>query len=214
VSAPLITVVLVEDHALTRLGLRSALEAGGDIRVVAEAGDGISAEEVVRREHPMAAIIDLGLPGRDGVALTRAIKSSAPQTRTLILTMNELDTEVLAAISAGADGYCVKSSDTSTVVEALRIVAGGGAYFDPRVAHIVLRQLGVPALKAGSGSPLTPRELDILRLAADGLGNGDIATQLNISLGTVKGHMRDILEKLSANDRTHAAVSALRRGFL
>jgi two-component system, NarL family, response regulator LiaR len=214
VSAPLITVVLVEDHALTRLGLRNALEADGDIQVVAEAGDGISAEEVVRREHPMAAIIDLGLPGRDGVALTRAIKSSVPQTRTLILTMNELDTEVLAAISAGADGYCVKSSNASTVVEALRIVAGGGAYFDPRVAHIVLRQLGVPALKAGSGSPLTPRELDILRLAADGLGNGEIAAQLNISLGTVKGHMRDILEKLSANDRTHAAVSALRRGFL
>jgi NarL family two-component system response regulator LiaR len=209
-----VTVVLVEDHALTRIGLRYALEATGDIHVVAEADDGISAQEIILRERPTAAIIDLGLPGQDGVALTRAIKSVSPQTHVLILTMNELDKEVLAALSAGADGYCVKSSDASTIVEALRIVASGGAYFDPRVAHVVLRQLGAPSTKARDDSPLTPREVEILRLAADGAGNGDIALRLHISLGTVKGHIRDILEKLSATDRTQAAVNALRRGYL
>jgi NarL family two-component system response regulator LiaR len=209
-----VTVVLVEDHALTRIGLRYALEATGDIHVVAEADDGISAQEIILRERPTAAIIDLGLPGQDGVALTRAIKAVSPQTHVLILTMNELDKEVLAALSAGADGYCVKSSDASTIVEALRIVASGGAYFDPRVAHVVLRQLGAPSTKARDDSPLTPREVEILRLAADGAGNGDIALRLHISLGTVKGHIRDILEKLSATDRTQAAVNALRRGYL
>jgi len=209
-----ITVVLVEDHALTRTGLKTALEATGDIRVVAEAGDGISAEVVIRRERPDVAIVDIGLPGRDGVALTRAIKAEVPQTHVVILTMHELDEEVLAALSAGADAYCVKSSDPATVINAVRIVAGGGAYFDPRIAHVVLRRLGAPSPKPSVDSPLTPRELDVLRLIADGIGNQDIADRLFIGLGTVKGHIRDILEKLSAADRTQAAVNALRRGFL
>ena len=209
-----ISVVLVEDHALTRTGLRTALEASGDVRVVAEASDGISAETVILREHPMVAIIDIGLPGRDGVALTRAIKIAAPQTHVVILTMHELDDEVLAALSAGADAYCVKSSDTSTVIDAVRIVAGGGAYFDPRIAHVVLRRLGAPSPQPSADSPLTPRELDVLRLVADGVGNLEIGERLHIGLGTVKGHIRDILEKLSAADRTQAAVNAMRRGYL
>ena len=209
-----ITVVLVEDHALTRTGLRTALEATGDVRVLAEASDGISAEAVIVRERPAVAIIDIGLPGRDGVALTRAIKTEIPQTRVVILTMHELDDEVLAALSAGADAYCVKSSDASTVIDAVRIVAGGGAYFDPRIAHVVLRRLGAPAQAPSADSPLTPRELDVLRLIADGVGNVEIGERLHIGLGTVKGHIRDILEKLSAADRTQAAVNALRRGYL
>ena len=209
-----ITVVLVEDHALTRTGLRTALEASGDVRVVAEAGDGISAEGVIVREAPAVAIIDIGLPGRDGVALTRAVKTAAPQTHVVILTMHELDDEVLAALSAGADAYCVKSSDASTVIDAVRIVAGGGAYFDPRIAHVVLRRLGAPSPQPSSDSPLTPRELDVLRLIADGIGNQEIGERLHIGLGTVKGHIRDILEKLSAADRTQAAVNAMRRGYL
>jgi DNA-binding NarL/FixJ family response regulator len=213
VSEP-IDVVLVEDHALTRTGLRTALEATGEVRVVAEAGDGISAEAVILRERPSVAIVDIGLPGRDGIALTRAVKAASPETRVVILTMHELDDEVLAALSAGADAYCVKSSDTSTVIDAVRIVAGGGAYFDPRIAHVVLRRLGAPAPRPSADSPLTPRELDVLRLIADGIGNAEIAERLHIGLGTVKGHIRDILEKLSAADRTQAAVNALRRGYL
>ncbi len=213
-NAEPITVVLVEDHALTRTGLRTALEATGDVRVVAEAADGITAEPLIVRERPAVAIVDIGLPGRDGVALTRAIKTAAPQTRVVILTMHELDDEVLAALSAGADAYCVKSSDASTVIDAVRIVAGGGAYFDPRIAHVVLRRLGAPAQQPSADSPLTPRELDVLRLIADGVGNVEIGERLHIGLGTVKGHIRDILEKLSAADRTQAAVNAMRRGYI
>ncbi len=209
-----IRVVLVEDHALTRTGLRTALEATGDVRVVAEAGDGISAEAVIAREAPAVAVIDIGLPGRDGVALTRAVKAGPAAPRVVILTMHELDDEVLAALSAGADAYCVKSSDAATVLDAVRIVAGGGAYFDSRIAHVVMRRLGAPAATPTADSPLTPRELDVLRLIADGVGNVEIGERLHIGLGTVKSHIRDILEKLSANDRTQAAVNAMRRGYL
>ncbi len=209
-----IRVVLVEDHALTRAGLRTALEATGDVVVVAEAGDGISAEAIVAREAPAVAVIDIGLPGRDGVALTRAIKAGPAPPRVVILTMHELDDEVLAALSAGADAYCVKSSDAATVLDAVRIVAGGGAYFDSRIAHVVMRRLGAPSATPTADSPLTPRELDVLRLIADGVGNQEIAERLFIGLGTVKAHIRDILEKLSANDRTQAAVNAMRRGYL
>jgi DNA-binding NarL/FixJ family response regulator len=213
VSDP-IRVVLVEDHALTRAGLRTALEARGDVVVVAEAGDGISAEAIIADEAPAVAVIDIGLPGRDGVALTRAIKGAADAPRVVILTMHELDDEVLAALSAGADAYCVKSSDAATVLDAVRIVAGGGAYFDSRIAHVVMRRLGAPAATPTADSPLTPRELDVLRLIADGVGNVEIGERLHIGLGTVKAHIRDILEKLSANDRTQAAVNAMRRGYL
>ena len=212
-NAP-ITVVLVEDHALTRAGLRTALEAGGDVDVVAEAADGIAGEAAVLRLRPAVAVIDIGLPGKDGIAVTGSIKATSPQTRIVILTMHDLDDEVLAALSAGADAYCVKSSDPATVIDAVRIVAGGGAYFDPQIAHVVLRRLGAPAPVPAGRSPLTPRELDVLRLIADGAGNADIADRLHLGLGTVKGHIREILEKLSATDRTQAAVNALRRGLL
>src|SRR5471030_2228673 len=209
-----ISIVLVEDHALTRAGLRTALETGGEVRVIGEAGDGIEGEKTITRLEPAVAIVDIGLPGQDGIALTRNIKATALATRIVILTMHELDDEVLAALSAGADAYCVKSSDASTVLDAVRIVAGGGAYFDPRIAHVVLRRLGAPSPQPSSDSPLTPRELDVLRLIADGIGNQEIGERLHIGLGTVKGHIRDILEKLSAADRTQAAVNAMRRGFL
>jgi NarL family two-component system response regulator LiaR len=208
-SAP--RVVLVEDHALTRAGLRTALSGAG-IDVVGEAGDGIAGEALVARELPDVAILDIGLPGQDGIALTRAIKAQS-ETHVLVLTMHELDEEVLAALAAGADGYCVKSSDASVVIDAVRTVAAGGAYFDPRIAHVVLRRCAGAAAPP-SDSPLTPRELDVLRLVAEGVGNADIAERLHLGLGTVKGHVRDILEKLSASDRAHAAVVAFRRGLL
>ena len=208
------TVVLVEDHALTRAGLRTALESAGDAVVVGEAADGIAGEAAVVNLRPAVAVIDIGLQGKDGIALTGSIKAAAPQTRVVILTAHDLDEEVVAALAAGADAYCVKSSDPGTVIDAVRIVAAGGAYFDPQIAHVVLRRLGAPAPLPAGRSPLSPRELDVLRLIADGVGNTEIAERLHLGLGTVKGHVRDILEKLSATDRTQAAVNALRRGLL
>ena len=207
-----IRVAIVEDHALVRAGLRTSLETAGMI-VAAEAADGIEGLTAVIDARPDVAVVDLGLPGRDGIALAREIKALPDGPRIVILTMHELDDEVLAAVGAGASGYCVKASDPSIVLDAIRTVAAGGAYFDPRIAHVVLRKLSGTE-HAPERSPLSARETDVLRLVADGIGNAEIAERLNIGLGTVKGHIADILEKLAASDRAQAAVTAYRRGLI
>jgi DNA-binding NarL/FixJ family response regulator len=204
--------VVVEDHALTRTGMRTALTTGG-IDVVAEAPDGITGLEVIAREKPDVAIVDIGLPGRDGIELTQLVRKASPQTHVVIVTMIDLEDEVVAALAAGADAYCLKSADPDRIVEAVRIASEGGAYFDPRIAHVVFRRFTGKG-GANDSTPLTARETEILRLVADGVGNTEIAERLYIGLGTVKGHIRDILEKLSAADRTQAAVVALRRGYI
>jgi two-component system, NarL family, response regulator LiaR len=208
------SVVLVEDHALTRAGLRTALDGSGDLHVVAEAEDGPSGLAAVLEHRPDVAVIDIGLPGIDGIELTRRIRVASPKTRIAILTVQDLETEILAALSAGADAYSLKTSPPDRIVTAIRTAAEGGAYFDPRIAHIALGRITSSRPPSAGGSPLTPRETDILRMISEGRGNAEIATALFIGLGTVKGHIRDILEKLAASDRTQAAVVALRRGLI
>ena len=205
-------VVIVEDHALTRAGLRTMLESSYD--VVGEAADGIAGLDVILRERPDVAVIDIGLPGMDGIALTQRVRADLPATRVVIVTMIDLEEEVLAALAAGADAYCLKNSEPERVADAVRIAAGGGAFFDPQIAHVVLSKFSNSGKDDLRGSPLTARETEILRLIADGRANAEIAEQLYIGLGTVKGHIRDILVKLSASDRTHAAVTALRKGYI
>ncbi|HET9029753.1 MAG TPA: response regulator transcription factor [Candidatus Aquilonibacter sp.] len=209
-SSPL-RVAIVEDHALTREGMKTLL--AGAFTIAGEASDGIAGLEMIAREKPDVAVIDLGLPGIDGIELTRRVRALLPNIRVVIVTMVDVEDEVVAALAAGADAYCLKVSPAQTLVDAVRIASEGGAYFDPRIAHVVLgRFSGTYAAK--SDSPLTPREVDVLRLIAEGKANTEIAAQLSIGLGTVKGHIRDILDKLSAADRTQAAVVALRKGFI
>ena len=208
------TVVLVEDHALTRAGLRTALESAEDLDVVAEAGDGPSGLAAVIEHRPDVAVIDIGLPGIDGIELTRRIRIEAPATRIAILTVHDLETEILAALAAGADAYSLKTSPPERIVIAIRTAAEGGAYFDPRIAHVAMGRIAEGRPAPARDSPLTARETEILRLIANGRGNAEIATALFIGLGTVKGHIRDILEKLASSDRTQAAVVALRRGLI
>jgi DNA-binding NarL/FixJ family response regulator len=205
-------VAIVEDHALTRAGLRTALETAYD--VVAEAADGLAGLEAIRREHPDVAVVDIGLPGMDGVTLTKRVRAELPQTHVVIVTMIDLEDEVLAALGAGADAYCLKSSEPARIVDAVRIAAEGGAYFDPGIAHVVLARFASSRPNDVRSSPLTLRETEIVRLISDGHANAEIAEALHIGLGTVKGHIRDILEKLSASDRTQAAVVALRKGYI
>lgn len=207
-----IRVAIVEDHTLTREGMKTALQTAFD--VVGEAADGVSGYELIMKERPDVAVVDLGLPGIDGIALTQRIHAEGPGTHVVIVTMIDVEDEVLAALAAGADAYCLKSSPASTLIDAVRIASEGGAYFDPQIAHVVLARFSPHQPAASHASPLTPRETDVLRLIADGKANTEIATTLNIGLGTVKGHIRDILEKLSAADRTQAAVVALRKGFI
>jgi DNA-binding NarL/FixJ family response regulator len=211
-----LTVVLVEDHALTRAGLKTALDAAGDLRVVAEADDGPSGLAAIEEHQPDVAVVDLGLPGLDGIEVTRRARLVAPRTRIAILTVQDLETEIHAALAAGADAYSLKTSPPDRIVAAIRTAAEGGAYFDSRIAHVVLGRLTPETGSRPSeiASPLSPRETEILRMISEGRGNAEIAEALFIGLGTVKGHIRDILEKLAAADRTQAAVVALRRGFI
>jgi DNA-binding NarL/FixJ family response regulator len=208
------TVVLVEDHALTRAGLRTALDAEPDLRVVAEANDGPTGLAAIAAHQPDVAVIDLGLPGMDGIELTRRARLADPHIRIAILTVQDLETEIVAALAAGADAYSLKTSPLDRIVTAIRTAADGGAYFDPQIAHVVMRQMGGTRTPNAAASPLTARETEILRSIAGGAGNAEIAEALHIGLGTVKGHIRDILEKLAAADRTQAAVTALRRGLI
>ncbi len=207
------TVVLVEDHALTRAGLRAVLDGEADLRVVAEAVDGPSGLAAIETHRPAVAVVDIGLPGIDGIELVRRARIVAPLTRFAILTVNDLESEILAALGAGADAYSLKTSPPERIVAAVRAAADGGAYFDPAIAGIVMSNLGAMPSRPVV-SPLTPRETEVLRLIASGTGNAEIAKALHIGLGTVKGHIRDILEKLAAADRTQAAVVALRRGLI
>ncbi len=205
-------VVIVEDHALTRAGLRTALQPAFD--VIGEAADGAIGWETILRERPDVAVIDIGIPAVDGVTLTKRVRAELPSTRVVIVTMIDLEEEVLAALAAGADAYCLKSSEPERIVDAVRIASEGGAYFDPRIAHVVLARFSGVKPADARFSPLTTRETEILRLISDGRANSEIAENLHIGLGTVKGHIRDILEKLSAADRTQAAVVALRKGYI
>ncbi|HEY3676280.1 MAG TPA: response regulator transcription factor [Candidatus Tumulicola sp.] len=207
------TVVIVEDHALTRAGLRAALETACD--VIGEAADGPIGLETIERKKPAVAVVDIGLPGFDGIELTRRIREAQAPTRVVVVTMVDAPDEVLAALAAGADAYCVKTSDPERIIDAVIVAAQGGAYFDPQIAQIVLSRFAARQVPNETReSPLTPRETDVLRLIAEGRSNTEIAERLYIGYGTVKGHIRDILEKLSAADRTQAAVTALRKGYI
>jgi DNA-binding NarL/FixJ family response regulator len=206
-------IVIVEDHALVRTGLRTSLRSSG-FDVVGEAADGIVGLAMIAELDPDIAVIDLGIPGKDGVTLTREVKAGPNPPRVVVLTMREEETVVHAVLRAGADAYCVKSSPPETIVDAIRTVAAGGAYFDPRIAGVVLSRLTGTGGERVDTSPLTPRESEILGLIAEGAANTEIAEQLFVSLGTVKTHVAEIMRKLAASDRANATAIALRSGYI
>ncbi|HEY9871498.1 MAG TPA: response regulator transcription factor [Candidatus Obscuribacterales bacterium] len=215
--------LLVEDHPLTRDGLRAVLERGGDVIVVGEAADGEEAVRLAQGLRPDLIVMDVGLPGCDGIEATRRIKDVLPETKVVILTAHSLENEILAGLAAGAEAYCIKSIDSSNIVTAVKVALEGSAYLDPTVAQLVLKKVVPAAISVTTSaeqpesrgeSCLTPRETDVLKLIAEGMANHEISKALHISVGTVKGHVRDILEKLYVNDRTQAAVVALRKGLI
>jgi DNA-binding NarL/FixJ family response regulator len=202
---------LVEDHAFTRDGLRAALNRDPGLRVVGEARSGEEALELYPQTRAEVVVMDIGLPGMDGIETTRRLKTAHPDAKVVMLTVHQLETEVLAAMSSGANAYCLKTTDPHSLILAVHAVALGGAYLDPQIAHLVLNRV---AVTPDGGSPLSPRELEVLRLIADGQNNRQIAQSLEISLSTVKTHVQEILERLAVSDRTQAAVKALRRGLI
>jgi DNA-binding NarL/FixJ family response regulator len=235
-----IRIVLIEDHDLTRVGIRTALLQKEEIEVVGEAANAAEGLKMLKMLQPDIAIVDIGLPDKDGIELTRELKSTNGgaelTTKVLILTLRDNKEAVLAAFAAGADSYCMKDIKFDNLLEAVRITYNGNAWIDPAIARIVLQQaqqnppkqelasLDTKNLINNSGSEedqqhidaytLTERELEVLQLIVEGCSNAVIAERLYITVGTVKTHVRNILNKLCADDRTQAAVRALRSGLV
>lgn len=210
-----ITVLLADDHALLREGTRRLLEAEPDIRVVAEAGDGQVAVDEAERTHPDVAIMDVAMPGMSGIEATRRIKSFLPNVAVLALTAYDDDQYVMALLDAGAAGFMLKDSRGQDLVEAVRAVHRGEAVLQPRVAARALRRaVSRRALPVASPPPLSDREMEVLREAARGLPNKDIARRLDLSVRTVHTHLGNIFTKLSVGSRTEAVLLGLRRGWI
>lgn len=204
-------VFLVEDHAFTRDGLRVAINREPELTVIGEARSGEEALEMLETTQADVVVMDIGLPGIDGIEACRRLKQTHPNLRVVMLTAHQLEAQVLAALASGAEAYCLKSTDPAGLILAIRAAVLGSAYLDPQIAHVVLGRIIMPDPES---SVLSPRELEVLRLIADGLGNKQIADRLEISLSTVKTHIEDILARLKVSDRTQAAVKALRQGLL
>lgn len=211
-----ITVLLADDHALVREGTRRLLEAEQDIQVVAEAGDGMSAVHEAERTRPDVAIVDVAMPEISGIEATRRIKALLPNVAVLALTAYDDDQYVLALLDAGAAGFMLKDARGQELVEAVRAVHRGEAVLQPRVAARALRRAvaRTTATPVSTPPPLSDREMDVLREAARGLPNKDIARRLNLSVRTVHTHLSNIFTKLSVGSRTEAVLLALRRGWV
>jgi NarL family two-component system response regulator LiaR len=210
-----ITVLLVDDHALVRQGVRAFLETQPDITVVAEAGDGEEAVQCAAEYAPDVALMDLIMPGMDGVEATRRLTARSPRTSVVMLTSYHDDEHVFPAIRAGALSYVLKEIGPDELADAVRKAAAGEAVLHPRVAARVVRELhGARRDAPNVFHELSDREMEVLKLIAEGLGNAEIARRLYLSEKTVKSHVSNILGKLHLADRTQAAVYAWREGVV
>lgn len=214
-----IKVLLVEDHTLTRIGLKTALEESGTIEVIAETEYGEKGVDMAKKLTPDIVLMDLGLPNMNGIDSTRAIKHYNPEQKVLILTSHRDENEVTGALGAGADGYCLKDINPKSLVNVIQMVCEGAAWLDPAIARVVLSKFSLEETSQEksqdkSYSPLTDRELQVLQLLADGCNNQEIADELSLSQHTIKTHVGNILHKLSVDDRTQAVVKALREGWV
>jgi NarL family two-component system response regulator LiaR len=210
-----ITVCLVDDHEVVRQGVRAFLAAQPDIVVIGEAGTGKDAVQLVTAYTPMVALVDLVMPEMDGVEITRRIKQISPSTQVIVLTSFLADEHIFPAIRAGALSYLLKDAGAEEIAAAIRKAAHQEAVLHPRIAARLAQEV-----RGGRRQPTNPftelsdRELDVLRLIAEGLSNAQIAEQLVISEGTVKSHVTSILGKLHLVDRTQAAIFAWREGVV
>ena len=211
-----IRVLLADDHALVRQGIRQFLESAEDMTVVAEADNGQEVLRLIESAIPDVALLDIQMPGMNGVEAARQIKSRFPQVRVLILTAYDDDPYIFAAVQAGADGYLLKRIDMEDLLRAVRAVHRGDAVLSPEVTARVMRQMqtGRPTISTEQVEALTARELEILRLAARGLSNKEIGRQVGISDRTVQGHLANIYGKLGVTGRTEAVTEALKRGWI
>ncbi len=212
-TTPPIRVLIVDDHAIVRKGIRALLATERDVKVVGEAGDGEEAQAQVQALHPNVILMDLVMPKMDGIEATRQITAKHPEARILVLTSFAADDKVFPAIKAGALGYLLKDTGPEELVQAVHQVHRGEPSLEPSIARKVLSELSQPPKQPPTADPLTERELTVLRLVAQGRSNRDIAEQLTIAEITVRTHVSNILSKLHLASRTQAALYALREGL-
>ncbi|NJN65958.1 MAG: response regulator transcription factor [Chloroflexaceae bacterium] len=207
--------VIADDHELARAGLRSMLEGERGLEVVGEAADGTEALELCRTLRPDLALIDVRMPGMDGLETTRAVKQLCPEISVIIVTMHENSDYLISAIRAGAAGYLLKDTSRRELLTAIRHVLQGESFLNTDLTQRLLQSMsGEMRREEALTEPLTPRELEVLRLLAQGQTNRQIAQNLIISAGTVKVHVQHIIAKLNVSDRTQAAVRAVELGLV
>ncbi len=212
-----IKILIADDHALMRDGIRRILERESDFDVVAEAGDGEEAIALIESLKPDIAIVDIAMPKVDGIEVTKYVKASHPGMAVLILTAYDDDEFVFSLVEAGAAGYMLKSVESQELVKAIRAIRAGESVLHPSIARKVLNHFVTSSAKPKEHTPLetlTERELDILRLVTKGLSNKEIGDELVLSDRTVHGHLGRIFGKLGVGSRTEAVVRALKEGWV
>ena len=217
-----ISVIIVEDFKLTRVGLRCALNANEDIKVVAESDNALDGLELISRYNPNIVLMDLGLAGMNGIEATMKIKEMNRDIKVIALTSHDREEEVIASLSAGAMAYCLKDIDPAKLADVIRHVVNGVCWLDPVNARKVLdsfpkqETLGILRDKNSEEGrvPLTEREFEVLKHLVDGKSNTEIAKELIVSVHTAKAHVCSILQKMCVNDRVQAAVKAVKEGLV
>ena len=213
----LIRLLLIDDHPLIRKALRDILCEEKDIVVLGEGCNGMEAIDLARQLAPDVIIMDVSMPGMDGIEATRRIKETLPKINIIILTIYDDEQHVREVLEAGASGYLLKTVFGEEVVKVVRSVAAGNMVLSPDVGQQLIKGAAFQRVRSGRierGSKLSPRELQVLKLTSLGLSNKEIAAQLGLNLRTVKGHFSDIFAKLGVNSRTEAVMVGLREGFL
>ncbi len=212
-----IKVLIADDHALFREGTRSLIEQEKDMEVAGEASDGAETVKLVKDLHPHVVLMDIAMPKVNGIEATRQIKADYPATAVLILTAYDNDQYIVALLEAGAAGYLLKNVSGADLVNAIRAVHAGEAVLHPTIAQKVFSRLGSSGRQPPTtalAAELSDREMEILKLAARGMSNQDIATQLYLSRRTVQAHLANIFRKMDVGSRTEAVLQALRKGWL
>lgn len=217
-----ISVVIIEDFKLTRVGLRCALNANEDINVVAESDNAIDGLKLIEKFSPNVVLMDLGLAGMNGIEATVKVKEMNKGVKVIALTSHDREEEVIAALSSGAMAYCLKDIDPTKLADVIRDVAEGVCWLDPVIARKVLdafpkqETLGILRDKNSDEGrvPLTEREFEVLKHLVDGKSNTEIAKELIVSVHTAKAHVCSILQKMCVNDRVQAAVKAVKEGLV
>lgn len=212
-----IRIVIADDHAVVREGTRALLEKEADMEVVGEAADGEEAVKLIEKTKPDVAVLDIAMPKLSGIRVTRKIKPRFPSTAILVLTAYDNDEYIFALLEAGAAGYLLKDAHGREIVDAIRSIYSGESVLHPSIARKVIQRAILSPSKAAEAKPetaLSEREMEVLKLAAKGLANKDIAERLSISVRTVQGHLNGIFHKLSVGSRTEAIFQSVKRGWL